>query len=113
MGRATQISFHEATVVDFSQHGATIRIKLEGVLINKDKCSVNIQLQGVQKIIIDGETANAVSMEAKDGEVLSLEYKDGGMKIIIEWHNFDDRASFVRSYSFLVDDIDIQVEECQ
>jgi len=93
-----QMSFHEASVVDFSQHGAGVRLKLEDALVDKAKRGIILDISPVANITIDGQAVDKVSMEAEDGEVLSLEYGDGKLSVIIEWHDFNSGSAFARSY---------------
>ena len=104
-----QMSFHEASVIDFYQYDAAIKLKLEEVLVDKMKRDVTLDLSMVTNITIDGKAADKVSMEAGDGEVLSLEHGEGKLSVIIEWHDFNSGKAFTRSYEIDGGNISITV----
>jgi len=94
------VSFHEATVVGFSQTGASIELQLEGVTFDKGKHVATVILEDVTNLDANGAFPSRPTMEAADAEVLTLDLSDKGMKLIVEWNDWELRKQFVRSYHF-------------
>jgi hypothetical protein len=78
---------------------------LDGIVVDGESRSVRLEMQNVSELSEDGKPSGAPKMVFPDGEVLTLVYKDNVVEIIVEWHDFSNHDSVVRSYRFLSDSI--------
>ena len=92
------ISFHEATVIEFCKYNSTIKLRLDDVVIEGVKEKATLEISPVASLTVDGEISDMVSMLADDGEVLSLEYSNSSISVIVEWHDFVKGFEVTKSY---------------
>ena len=92
------VSFHEATVVNFCRKGLSIELQLDGVTSGRGKHGATVVLETVTGLVVDGRSQSALTMEAEDAEVLTLELNESGMLLILEWNDWGPRRQFVRTY---------------
>ena len=73
--------FHEATLVGISHHGDAFDLTLNDVLIGGRALPASVAIQGVRNVMRDGLPVETISMEKKDGEVLS--FRQEGNQVLL------------------------------
>lgn len=96
-----QMNFHEASVVRFCKSDEGIELQLDNVLVGGERRRVILNISPVFSMKIDGEMSSAPLMAADDGEILTLEMSEQAVSLVIEWNDFSNKKSFVRSYQLL------------
>jgi hypothetical protein len=103
------ISFHEASIIDFVVKGETITLKLEGVRLGEETHTAVIQLKGVRTLTRDGIGVQDLVSEPEDGEVLTLEYTESTLYLIVEWTDFKRHHSETHSYQIICNSIQVEL----
>ena len=104
------IGFHEASITGFRSSADALTLNLEGVLLEGEKHTVSIKLQGLRNLTRDGQQIAAVQMEAEDGEVFTLELSLNRLHLICEWNDFRNRERQTRSYTCSCDALQVEVK---
>jgi len=105
-----KIWFHDATLEDVQTTGSSITLNVVDARTQDDlPCSVRITLEEVALLKADGEVADTFVVEAKDAEILSLELRDDGIVMLLEWNDWEPRRQFVRSYEIKAHDVRVVV----
>lgn len=95
---ASELSFHESTVVAFDRQHDVVRLSLSDVRYNERTRSVYVEVRDVTAILADGRIVTDVRMEHEDGEVLTLEVSDEQVYLIVQWNDFGNHATTTKSY---------------
>ena len=104
------VSFHEATVVEFCQNDGVVKLELDEVLVNGVNQKVVVVVSSTFGTLVDGAPSNSYSLMAyDDGEVLSLDVSKGILVLLIEWNDFDKSFSVTKSYEISGKNICISV----
>jgi hypothetical protein len=94
------LSFHEATIIGLALEAASGELRLQGVYSESGLRCVTVYLENITLCEVDGEAVENLAMEASDGEVLSLDIRQDGIELIVEWNEWSPaRSQFVRSYN--------------
>lgn len=109
MNNPKNMSFHEATVVRFLRRDSVLELELEDVLVGDLKLRVILSVSPVFSVETDSVSSNIQLMEADDGEVLTLEFSNHNMLLIVEWNDFSLKKSFTRSYQVVGGGISVSV----
>jgi len=92
-------SFHDSVINRFSYQDNNIEIAIEGVLFSGKEISVLVEIESVNKLIIDHEISDRGSlMEADFAGILTFEKKTDYLYLIAEWHDFSPKRDFIRCY---------------
>jgi hypothetical protein len=109
MHSTQRISFHESSLVSSRYVGRTLALELEGVHVEDDTRDVSIRLEGVSTILRDGTQVESFTEECEDGEILTLEYTEASMYLIVEWTDFKSHTSETHSYRFACDSVSVEI----
>jgi hypothetical protein len=85
------LSFHDAVIAAIERDGADIILHVEDVAVNDGEDVVNgmLMLDGVQRILSDGEEIPELAMAGDDGEILGLEELPGPViRIFVIWTTY-------------------------
>lgn len=104
------IGFHESSIIGFRSTTDALTLDLEGVLLEGQKQTVSIKLEGLRDLTRDGQRIAAVQMEAEDGEVLTLELSPNRLYMVCEWNDFRNRKRHTRSYTCDCDALQVEVQ---
>jgi hypothetical protein len=96
-----QFQFHEATVTGFQRIGSRLILCLEDVAIGGVSSELKLEFSGVREFQVDGISHGDASMAFADGEVLTLDISADSVQFIVEWNDFRQHVSVIRSYHFL------------
>lgn len=96
-----QASLHEATLAGISQRGDTIDLKLDDVAVGDARVPASVTINGVQRILREGSPVETVSMEAQDGEVLSLRQEGDRVLFVVQWNDFAAKRETIVTYALL------------
>ena len=96
-----RVSFHEATIVGMSHYGNTVDLTFDDVLIEGSRVSAEVALQGVRRTLRDGAPVETISMEQKDGEVLSLRQEGDWVLFVVQWNDYSNKHLTVVTYRLL------------
>ncbi|HZU29008.1 MAG TPA: hypothetical protein VFA04_26015 [Bryobacteraceae bacterium] len=107
---AQNVSFHEAGIKEARlTENRTIVLALEGVHTDDVRRDAEVRIGGVRVILRDSCLIDDFAMESPDGEILSLENRDGVVSLIIEWNDFDRKEHFTRAYQITCDSIAVDI----
>jgi hypothetical protein len=104
-----KIGFHESSLVASSHIEETIILKLEDVHVADDRRNISIRLDGVRGILCDGVEVNKFAAECEDAEVLTLEYSNNSLYLIVECMDFKRHTNHVRSYRIACDSVQLEI----
>jgi hypothetical protein len=104
------LSFHEATILSLRHDGEAIELKLEGARYAGNPYSVRLNFADAVNCKADGELVAKLWMEAKDGEILTLEVNGHAVRLLVEWNEWQPRGQFVRCYDFEASSVLIELE---
>ena len=102
------LSFHEATVTGLALEAAGGELRLQGVFSESGLLFVTVHLENITLCEVDGEVVENLAMEASDGEVLTLDIHEHGIKLIVEWNEWTPRRQFVRTYDVQADSVGVE-----
>lgn len=111
MSHKPQLWFHESTVLNFKRHDDSIKLELEDVStghIGESKSHVFITCNGIKKIKTDAKESGSNLMAAEDGEVLTLNFTNQTMELIVQWNNFSQHHHFIHAYYIDFDSFQIE-----
>jgi hypothetical protein len=109
MANFEDFSFHEATIRSVHLSDQLLLVAMEDARVNAVLAAVVVEFSGVHSIVCDGVVIHELGMEFPDGEVLTLSLNERGGELIIEWNDFKDRRSVVRSYTILCEKVEVRV----
>jgi hypothetical protein len=84
----TQVSFHEATIVDIFRNGSTVNLTLDDVCIAGVQMAAQVVIEGVSATLRDGSPVDVIRMEKADSEILTLRREGGEIKLAVQWNDF-------------------------
>ena len=84
MLKTKKVSFHESTVLHFSQDKEIVKLELDDVKVDGAGKKAFLIFSGVKSIESDSDLMDSNLMPAPDGEVLSLELTEKTIKLIVE-----------------------------
>lgn len=93
-----QISFHDSGLLNLSQDGSTINLALEDVLVGDVQKDARVTIDGVHKIIRNGDPVSNLKMEKESGEVLTLRQEGKQISLVIQWDDFNARTHEIIAY---------------
>jgi hypothetical protein len=96
-----QLSFHEATITGIARRGNVVTLTLDDALLTGSRGPAEVTIAGVRNIQRDGLPVAALSMEEKDGEILTLREQDGGVRLVVEWNDFATRRQHIVVYDLI------------
>ena len=105
MAVLNEFGFHEATVNGLVHYENKIDVELEGVHLNGGKVAVHLEFHGVKQLFENGMPSKHITMEFEDAEVLSLNFRGDEVELILEWNDFSQHRSEIKSYRILCDEI--------
>lgn len=90
--------------------GGNIELDIADARTDTDEtCSALITLETVSQIKTDGEIADVLSMEAASADVWTLDISEDGMKLIVEWNDWEPRRQFVRCYEIAAKKVRVSI----
>ena len=92
------ISFHDSTLTSISREGSAICLGLDSVYVNGTLRSAKVFLINVGDMTSQGLPIDDLRMEGDDGEILTLEPTEEGVKLILIWENYKTRSQVTKSY---------------
>ena len=110
MNSFSEISFHEANLDTIAAENATLTLELSDVYTKQGKRSASVILTEIGLIIRDGVEVNSISMEAPDGEILTLQENPKGLHMIVEWSDFKTHKRYTCSYRFESGSVQVKVK---
>jgi hypothetical protein len=105
--QGTSIGFHESSVVRVYRESASIILMLEDVHVGDEIRSAVLRMKGVKSIKRDGQEVQDLTAESKDGEILTLEYTESALHLIVEWSDFLAHKNHTASYRLTFDSITV------
>jgi hypothetical protein len=105
------ICFDEAGVLEFIKYPTAIELKLENVYVDGLIKKAELSFNNVKILEMEHKPVTFPLMAAEFGIIFSLELNDNKAELLIEWHNFQSRETFVKSYFISCDWIDIKIIE--
>jgi len=109
MQPAQTIGFHESTVVSVHREDKAIILELDEVHLGDEIRSATIRMKDVQSITRDGVEVEDLLAESDDGEVLTLQYADQSLHLIVEWPDFVKHQPQTRSYRIAFGSIEVDI----
>ena len=82
------LSFHDATIAAIEREGTSIVIDVEDVAVNHGEgiADGTLTLEGVRRVVRDGERVSELAMAGDDGEIVELEESPGPViRICVIW----------------------------
>jgi hypothetical protein len=109
MHSTQRISFHESSLVSWRDLGATLTLELEEVHVGSEMRCISLELEAVSTVLRDGVHVESFDSEFKDGEILTLEYTETSLYMIVEWTDFGSHKSQTHSYRIACDEISVEI----
>jgi len=104
-----RFSFHESTLERVYFEDTRLTLRLSGVKFDGKNSCADLRLSGLGRICCDGIAIQKFEMRYPDAEVLSLEFGDDAIKLVLEWNDFSSRSSETNCYAICFDDLIIDV----
>jgi hypothetical protein len=82
------LSFHDATIAAIEREGTSTILDVEDVAVNhgEDVANGTLTLEGVRRVVRDGEEISELAMVGDDGEILELEELPGPViRMFVIW----------------------------
>jgi hypothetical protein len=105
----TQVSFHEATLVDISRNGSTVSLALDDVCVAGVQRAAQVVIEGVSATLRDGSPVDGIRMEKADGEILTLCSEGGEITLAVQWNDFAAKNHETVVYSLLGQKIELRI----
>lgn len=86
-----------------------IKLHLDCVFVENKLEKAIVTFCDVKRIQIDDQEDTSELMIEGNGEVLTLDFKNNQVNLIIEWNNFKKHTSCMRFYTIYCADIDVQI----
>jgi hypothetical protein len=107
-------SFQGATVARFFRANDSVRLEMKDVddIDETGRFQVAVEVFGVHRIEVDHQSPDtdlSDFMAAESGEVLTLEHSANELYVIIEWHNYSPRRTFIHAYRVHGDRVRVSV----
>jgi hypothetical protein len=96
----SRVGSHEATILALRQKVGAVEVELEGATYDGEPRSIILTFEGAADYTADDERVGGLFMEAEDGEVLTLDASDDGVRLLVEWNDFEAHKQFTRCYQF-------------
>jgi hypothetical protein len=109
MHSTQRVSFHESSLVGWRHLGGTLTLELEGAYVGGDIRNVSLRLEAVSTVLRDGVAVESFTSEFQDGEVLTLEYTETSLHVIVEWTDFKSHQSQTHSYRIACESISVEI----
>ena len=109
MQSAQRISFHESSLVGSFRVDKMITLKLEGVHVEGNTRNVSIRLEDVNTVLRDGVEIEDFVGICGDGEILTLEYAQKYLYMIVECTDFKNHNSQTHSYRIACDSLKVEM----
>jgi hypothetical protein len=104
------LPFHEATVIGLALEAASGELQLQGVYSESGLRLVTVYLENITLCEVDGEAVENLAMEASDGEVFTLDIREDGIELIVEWNEWSPaRRQFVRAYNVHASSVRVEI----
>ncbi|MBB5064657.1 hypothetical protein [Granulicella mallensis] len=103
------VGFHESSIVSVRRDGKAVVLELDEVHLGSEIRSATITMNDVQSIARDGVGVEDVLAESEDGEVLTLQYTEHSMHLIVEWPDFVNHQAQTRSYRMSFGSINVDI----
>ena len=108
MNPTQSVHFHEATLTAISAAPNRLVLEFEDARVGEHVCNASIRLEGIRRISRDGELLAGFDVEAKDCEILTLEFDRDHMFMVVEWTDFTSQSSHTRSYHFDCESLEVK-----
>src|SRR5260370_5365995 len=108
MQSTQRIGFHESTITSVRKEAGSVILELEGVHFGDNVRNASIRVMGIQTIMCDGIPTADLLAECEDGEVLTLQYTDNDLQLIVECTDFKNRRSQTYSYRSTYNSIEVK-----
>lgn len=102
------MAFHEYSIREFCWRDGIFRICVESFV--GDLADVKeIEITNMRSLFVDGEEVlgSDYSMSHSDGEVLTFEFRNDGLLIIVEWKNFLKHEEVTNVYEVFGGDVKV------
>ncbi|PXF63010.1 hypothetical protein [Kangiella spongicola] len=100
-------SLHDATICSIIADKGHFYIIVNGGKFKSEEADFCIKLSGVNNIEADGKIELSLEMTYPDGEVISADFADKEMKLIVEWNDFDAVFSLTKSYRLTCEGVSV------
>jgi hypothetical protein len=109
MQSTQRISFHESSLVGSFRVDTTTTLKLEGVHVEGNTRNVSIRLEHVNTVLVDGTELEDFPEVCENGEILTLEYTQKSLYMIVECTDFKNHKSQTHSYRIGCDSLNVEI----
>ena len=109
MHSTQRLSFHESSLVSWRHSNGSLTLELKGVHVGRDIRNVSLRLEAVSNVLCDGLPLESFSSDFEDGEVLTLEYAETSLYVIVEWTDFRSHKSQTHSYRIACESIGVEI----
>jgi len=108
MQSTQRIGFHESTINSVHNEAGALVVELDGVHFGDTVRPASVRIAGIQAITRDGIPTVDLLEECKDGEVLTLQYSDQVVQLIVECTDFKNHRSQTYSYRIACDSVEVE-----
>lgn len=99
--------FHESTLIRVEEIKGGIVLFFDEVVVGTVKMPTRVVLREVRSILRDGRPIDRFHFEAEDSEVLTLNYTETSMQLIVIWSSYRLKRHDTRAYSFECAEVEI------